>query len=97
MLQRAVFGLLALMMSLASAPLLAQDSAFRVGAAKIDSTPGQELCTGGYGIFCGWKAAEARPNSIGGTDRMFTRALVVESEGQRVVIVKRDGQSEGDW
>ena len=87
MLQRAVFGLLALMMSLASAPLLAQDSAFRVGAAKIDSTPGQELCTGGYGIFCGWKAAEARPNSIGGTDRMFTRALVVESEGQRVVIV----------
>ena len=59
MLQRAVFGLLALMMSLASAPLLAQDSAFRVGAAKIDSTPGQELCTGGYGIFCGWKAADA--------------------------------------
>ena len=65
----------------------AQTTPFKVGAAKIDSTPSQELCTGGYGIFCDWRASEARPNAIGETDRLFTRALVVESEGRRVAIV----------
>lgn len=69
------------------AAIAQSNTAFKVGAAKIDSTPDQELCTGGYGIFCGWKASEARPNAVGGTDRMYSRALVVESEGQRVVIV----------
>jgi hypothetical protein len=67
--------------------LAADATVFSVGAAKLDSTPKQELCTGGYGIFCGWKASEARPNAIGGTDRLYTRALVVESDGERVVIV----------
>lgn len=62
-------------------------AAFQAGAAKIDSTPNQELCTGGYGIFCGWKASEARPNAVGGEDRLYTRALVIESEGRRVAIV----------
>lgn len=69
-------------------PATAQaDSAFRAGAAKVDSTPTQELCTGGYGIFCGWKASQPRPNAIGGTDRLYTRALVIESEGQRIALV----------
>jgi hypothetical protein len=65
----------------------AQDAAFRVGAAKVDSTPPYELCTGGYGIFCGWKASEARENAVGGRDRLYTRAMVIESEGRRLAIV----------
>jgi hypothetical protein len=79
--------LVGLACALSAASASAQDAAFRVGAAKIDSTPPYELCTGGYGIFCGWKASQPRPNAIGGSDRLYTRALVIESEGRRLAIV----------
>jgi hypothetical protein len=68
-------------------------SPFKVGASRVDSTPTESLCTGGYGIFCGWYATASRPNAIGGQDTLFTRAMVVSRESiatepeQSVVII----------
>lgn len=57
-----------------------QRSVFKVGAARVDSTPTESLCTGGYGIFCGWKATGVRPNAIQGMDTLYTRALAVSRD-----------------
>ena len=68
-------------------PASAQAADFRVGAAKVDSTPELPVCTGGYGIFCNREPASVRINSRGGQDRLFTRAMVVESGGEKIAIV----------
>lgn len=70
-------------------PFLSQSggAGFKAGAARIDSTPGFDICTGGYGIFCDRHSDEPRPNVVGGRDRLYTRALVIESEGERIALV----------
>lgn len=71
-----------------------QSEEFVVGAAKIDVTPDEEVCTGGYGIFCDkWKSDTPRENAYQGSetekhaDRLFVRALSIESEGEQILIL----------
>lgn len=67
--------------STASINILNDDAAssFRAGASKRANTT-SNLCTGGYGIFCGWYAQADRPNAIATTDQLATRALVISSQ-----------------
>lgn len=60
---------------------------FSAGIAKVDSTPSLPICTGGYGIFCNRAPQAVRVNAIGQEDRLLTRALVLESAGDKLVIV----------
>lgn len=61
--------------------------AYSAGIAKVDSTPVLPICTGGYGIFCNRAPQAVRMNAIGQEDRLFTRALVLESQGEKLVLV----------
>ncbi|HEX9712789.1 MAG TPA: hypothetical protein VGB52_09625 [Actinomycetota bacterium] len=59
---------------------------FRVGAAVVDISPSrlvdletQQVCLGGFGIGC------SRP-AVGEREPLYARALVIESQGSKVVI-----------
>jgi hypothetical protein len=77
----ALAALAALAVSSAAPPAL-----FRVGAAVVDISPSrlvdlgtERVCLGGFGIGC------SRP-AVGEREPLYARAIVIESEGRKVVI-----------
>jgi hypothetical protein len=60
---------------------------YSAGIARVDSTPQLPICTGGYGIFCNRAPQAVRINALGEEDRLYTRALVLESQGEKLVLV----------